>query len=81
MATTIGDLISERSEHYAKQIWKGIGDRSSSVSSLFLFILVQLLANQDAPVVQSFIRSEAMNLLGSIRQLCRSKFSHVQVGL
>src|SRR5437762_477461 len=109
MGTTLGNMISEKPEFLSKFLWKGLNHRSGTVSGLFLFILFQLISNQEAPVLQvmtffpsccvdlivalvllllsrpvlnllylisllqSHTRSEHMNFVANVRQLCLSK--------
>ena len=78
MANTVFSLLSESSEFLSSVLWSFLGNRSSTISSLFLFLLVQIMGSQDANL-QSSIKSDSANLLHNLTVLSTSKFSHVQV--
>ena len=63
---------------FSLDFFRGVAHRSSTVSSFFLFMCTQLMGIQD-PSIQTYIRSNEFDLLGNIRLISFSKFSHVQV--
>lgn len=80
LAASLAALLQERNEFLSKQMWEGLASRSSSLSSLFLFVIIQLLGIQDN-MLQSLLRSDSTNLVGNLRSLYKTKYSHVQVYL
>jgi len=62
-------------------LWKLISSRSAHLSQIGLFILVQLMNNQDSLSLQGLLRSETVSLWGHVRGLAKTTKSHVQFAL
>jgi len=62
-------------------LFRCISSRSSTLATLGLFIIIQLMNNNDAPVIHELLRSDPVKLIENIRGLFRSKFSHTKYSL
>jgi len=75
---SIATLLQQNTPNILDKIFTGISHRSSTVSSFCLFILLQLMHNQEGLAVHNCLKAENSNLFGRIKRLCDSKLKHVQ---
>ncbi|KAF2070855.1 hypothetical protein CYY_007826 [Polysphondylium violaceum] len=75
---SIASLLQQNTPNILDKIFTGISHRSSTVSSFCLFILLQLMHNQEGLAVHNCLKAENSNLFGRIKRLCDSKLKHVQ---
>ncbi|KAJ5071417.1 sca1 complex scaffold protein scaa [Anaeramoeba ignava] len=61
-----------------KRLFSGIGSNSFSVSEYYSFILKKFLNHSTDSMIR-ILQSNDINILGNIRKLSKSKFSHVQL--
>ncbi|EGC30806.1 hypothetical protein DICPUDRAFT_4465, partial [Dictyostelium purpureum] len=75
---SIATLLQQNTPNILDKIFTGISHRSKSVSSFCLFILLQLMSNQEGLAVHNCLRAENSNLYGRVKKICDSKLKHVQ---
>eukprot|EP01101_Sappina_pedata_P005015 TRINITY_DN222_c2_g1_i1.p1 TRINITY_DN222_c2_g1~~TRINITY_DN222_c2_g1_i1.p1 ORF type:complete len:915 (-),score=268.97 TRINITY_DN222_c2_g1_i1:341-2899(-) len=78
MAKSLGSLLSANPSVLGTHFFKFLGMRSSTVSSFFLFLIVQLFHNNDCPTIKELLKSDAADVINNLRNLCSSKFLHVK---
>ncbi|KAN0034841.1 hypothetical protein ACTFIV_001374 [Dictyostelium citrinum] len=75
---SIATLLQTNTPNILDKIFTGISHRSKSVSSFCLFILLQLMSNQEGLAVHNCLKAENSNLYGRVKKICESKLKHVQ---
>eukprot|EP01104_Vermistella_antarctica_P015524 TRINITY_DN5119_c0_g1_i2.p1 TRINITY_DN5119_c0_g1~~TRINITY_DN5119_c0_g1_i2.p1 ORF type:complete len:1054 (+),score=288.90 TRINITY_DN5119_c0_g1_i2:305-3466(+) len=77
LSQSIGEGL-QRCPSFLSQCFKLIGHRSSSISSILLLILVQLLRERHSEAIRTALLSDMTALLDNVRELTLSKFLHTQ---
>lgn len=77
----MGNALQSQPDFVGKYVFRGMAHRSQKISHMFLFVLVQLLTQQnlESPLVQACLRSEATRLINNTKDLTDSKYQHVQL--
>ncbi|KAN0055710.1 hypothetical protein ACTA71_011593 [Dictyostelium dimigraforme] len=75
---SIATLLQTNTPNILDKIFTGISHRSKTVSSFCLFILLQLMSNQEGLAVHNCLKAENSNLYGRVKKICDSKLKHVQ---
>ena len=71
--------MQENPDFLQRHLFPSIGHRSKAVSALFLFLVIQLLRGASDPALKSLLSE--VDLIGGIKLLARTKFTHAKVGL
>ncbi|KYQ93311.1 hypothetical protein DLAC_05978 [Tieghemostelium lacteum] len=75
---SIATLLQNNTPSILDKIFTGIRHRSITVSSFCLFILLQLMHNQEGLAISNCLKADGIFLLDRIKCVCESKLKHVQ---
>ncbi|KAJ3445024.1 sca1 complex scaffold protein scaa [Anaeramoeba flamelloides] len=82
-AHTVSQSFSQITENNPKflstDIWIGLSSRSIEISSYYLFLILNLIQSEKKEI-QDFLLTEEVNLFVKIRNLIKSKMSHIRFG-
>eukprot|EP01156_Anaeramoeba_ignava_P017711 Anaeramoba_ignava/a89857_13.p1 GENE.a89857_13~~a89857_13.p1 ORF type:complete len:543 (-),score=181.35 a89857_13:357-1985(-) len=73
----LDEILKKNTVHVEKRLFMGISSRFISISEFYSFILEKFLNHSDESIIKT-LQSQDINLLGNIRQISKSRFSHVQ---